>query len=189
MNELTNNDEINVQKKAGVDRTKVGFLVFTLGLTVSLAAAPPMKTEGTPSRAFSSLAKRSIKAGWMQLGTASWYGPRFNGHKTATGEKYDQEGLSAAHRTLPLGTWLKVTNLHNKRVVFLRVNDRGPVSPRFIIDLSHGAATRLGIEGIGKVRIEQLNPSDRKSAQEMVAGMKLDKDPAVVSEMVQIAER
>jgi rare lipoprotein A len=189
MNELTLCNEIKLQEKTGGRRRSVGVLAITLGLTASIVAAPPMKTEGTPSRTITSFGKKAQRPHWMQLGTASWYGPRFNGRKTATGEKYDQEGLSAAHRTLPLGTWLRVTNLHNKRVVFLRVNDRGPVSPRFIIDLSHGAAQRLGIEGIGKVRIEQLDPADKVMAEQMVASMKLDTDPAVLAETFQVAER
>jgi rare lipoprotein A len=117
---------------------------------------------------------------WFQIGTASWYGGRFNGRLTANGENYDMNALTCAHRTLPLGTWVRVTNIHNRKSVFIRVNDRGPVAPRFIVDLSYGAAQRLGIEGIGKVRIEPVDPRDPQIAAQLVAQMHFGNDPSVV---------
>lgn len=89
---------------------------------------------------------------------ASYYGDEFAWRKTASGERYDPRKLSAAHRTLPLGTRLKVTNLHNGRSVLVTINDRGPyVSPREL-DLSLGAARKLGMlrRGIARVRIERV---------------------------------
>lgn len=89
---------------------------------------------------------------------ASWYGPGFDGNYTANGEIYDQEALTAAHRTLPFGTRVRVTNLTNDRRVIVRINDRGPFVSGRDIDLSHGAAQALGMEqqGIARVRLEVL---------------------------------
>jgi rare lipoprotein A len=89
---------------------------------------------------------------------ASYYGDEFAWRRTASGERYDPSKLSAAHRTLPLGTRLKVTNLHNGRSVLVTINDRGPyVGPREL-DLSLGAARKLGMirRGIARVRIERV---------------------------------
>jgi rare lipoprotein A len=96
--------------------------------------------------------------GASQIGTASWYGPGFHGNPTASGEIYDQNELTAAHQTLPLGTRVAVTNLQNARAVEVRINDRGPFVDGRIIDLSHSAARMLGMIGPGTapVRIEVL---------------------------------
>lgn len=96
---------------------------------------------------------------YIEEGTASWYGPGFNGRKTSLGEIYDQKGLSAAHKNLPLPSYLKVTNLRNGKKLVLRVNDRGPFSGQRILDLSEGAAKYLGVIGPGtaKVRLEYLD--------------------------------
>jgi rare lipoprotein A len=87
-------------------------------------------------------------------GTASWYGTKFHGQPTANGEKhYDLYGMSAAHKTLPLPTYVKVTNLDNGRTVTLRVNDRGPFYSDRIIDLSFAAAKKLGFAESGTARV------------------------------------
>ena len=78
-----------------------------------------------------------------QIGTASWYGSYFQGRATASGEPYDMYDLTAAHPTLPLGSWVRVTNLHNGRAVVVRINDRGPIVPGRIIDLSYNTARVL----------------------------------------------
>lgn len=82
-------------------------------------------------------------------GEASWYGPGFHGNHTANGEVYNQYALTAAHKTLPFGTRVKVTNLYNGRSVVVRINDRGPFTPGRIIDLSQGAAQVIGVTGSG----------------------------------------
>lgn len=94
--------------------------------------------------------------GASQIGVASWYGPGFHGRRTANGEVYDQYGLTAAHRTLPHGTWVEVTNLANDRAVRVRINDRGPYVDDRVIDLSYTAAQRLDMvrTGIAPVRVE-----------------------------------
>ncbi len=91
-------------------------------------------------------------------GMASWYGPGFHGRRTANGERYNQHGMTAAHRSLPFGTRIRVINLRNGRSVVVRVNDRGPYSGRRIIDLSAGAARAIGLvgSGIGPVQLEIL---------------------------------
>ena len=95
---------------------------------------------------------------WQQVGTASWYGKDFHGRKTASGETYDMYGLSAAHKTLPLGTRVRVTNLDNGRHVDVPINDRGPFVGRRIIDMSYGAAKQLGMvqEGLAKVHVQVI---------------------------------
>ena len=92
-------------------------------------------------------------------GTASWYGPGFHGRRTANGERFNQNALTAAHRTLPFGTRVRVTNLRNNRSVVVRINDRGPYSGGRIIDLSAAAAREIGMinSGVARVRIEVLN--------------------------------
>jgi rare lipoprotein A len=91
-----------------------------------------------------------------QVGTASWYGEYFEGRTTASGEPYNMHDLTAAHPTLPLGSWVRVTNLRNGRVVYVRINDRGPIVPGRIIDLSYGAAEVLHFEdkGLERVRLD-----------------------------------
>ncbi len=94
----------------------------------------------------------------VEVGTASWYGPGFHGNRTSSGEIYDQNDLTAAHPTLPLGTHVAVTNLQNGRTVEVRVNDRGPFAKGRSIDLSYAAARSIGMVGPGTVpvRIEVL---------------------------------
>jgi rare lipoprotein A len=83
-------------------------------------------------------------------GLASWYGPRFHGRRTASGERFDQHAFTAAHRTLPFGTVVRVRSLVNGRTVEVRINDRGPFLKRRVIDLSRAAAEALGLLGSGK---------------------------------------
>jgi len=88
-----------------------------------------------------------------EVGVASWYGEEFQGSETASGEPFDQDGLTAAHRKLPLGTRIKVTNLKNLRSAILRVNDRGPNVRGRLLDVSFAAAQRLGFETAGAARV------------------------------------
>ena len=98
---------------------------------------------------------------YAQAGVASWYGEEFRGKKTANGEIYDPDKLTAAHRSLPFGTLVKVTDLSNNRQVIVRINDRGPYKRGRIIDLSLGAARRLGMvkKGLARVKIKII-PKD-----------------------------
>lgn len=95
-------------------------------------------------------------AGYRAEGIASWYGSE-SGNKTAMGTRFNPQGLTAAHKTLPLPTKVKVTNLRNGRSVTVIVNDRGPFKKNRLIDLSHGAAKQIGLQGLTEVRIESIN--------------------------------
>lgn len=105
--------------------------------------------------------------GFQQRGIASWYGRKFHGRKTSNGEIYDMYGLSAAHKTLPMGVYVKVTHLSNGRNITVRINDRGPFVAGRIIDLSYGAARELGIvdSGTAKVQIQALGYQQKDHGQ------------------------
>lgn len=102
---------------------------------------------------------------FTERGRASWYGKKFQGRKTASGEPYDMFAMTAAHKTLPIPSYVRVTNLENGKTAVVRVNDRGPFHSGRIIDLSYAAAARLGIIGHGhaEVEIRALKPSDDAS--------------------------
>lgn len=107
-----------------------------------------------------------------QVGTASWYGPGFHGGYTANGERYDQDAMTAAHKTLPLPSIVRVTNLSNGKTAIVRVNDRGPFVGDRIIDLSRGAARELGIfkQGTANVRVQYLDAETRQYVSSMPNG-------------------
>jgi len=101
-----------------------------------------------------------------QIGNASWYGKQFHGRMTASGEDFDMFELTAAHRRLPLGTFVKVTNLRNGKWVVVRVNDRGPYVGNRIVDLSYSAARMLNFrDGIERVRLDLIQPKNIASNQ------------------------
>jgi rare lipoprotein A len=94
-----------------------------------------------------------VPVGSSEVGLASWYGHPYHGRASASGEIYDMEKLTAAHRTLPFGTWVRVSNLDNRKVVDVRINDRGPFVASRVIDLSHAAAQQIGIIGPGTAKV------------------------------------
>ena len=100
-------------------------------------------------------------AGYAERGIASWYGAKFHGHRTSSGELYDMNAMTAAHPTLPIPTYVEVTNLRNGRKVIVKVNDRGPFRSNRLIDLSYVAAEKLGItaEGTGLVEVRAIDPA------------------------------
>lgn len=101
---------------------------------------------------------------YNESGMASWYGPGFHGKRTANGEAYDQQAMTAAHRTLPMPSVVRVTNLSNGNTVILRVNDRGPFAHNRIIDVSRAAAERLDMvkSGVASVRVEILQEESKR---------------------------
>ena len=105
-----------------------------------------------------------------QVGTASWYGEQFQGKETASGEPFDMRDFTAAHPSLPLGTYVRVTNLSNARSVILRINDRGPFVDNRIIDVSYNAARALGFKdrGLQKVRLDLYRPNEMAMLQPVV---------------------
>jgi rare lipoprotein A len=128
----------------------------------SLEAAKVTKTQVTANQTSGhTTTKKAKKAPAYQVGTASWYGEYFQGKQTASGEPYDMRDFTAAHLTLPLGTFVKVTNLRNGKVVVVRINDRGPVVEGRIIDLSYNSARALGFEerGLQTVRLDIYHPA------------------------------
>jgi len=108
--------------------------------------------------------------GYRAEGIASWYGLKFHGHKTSNGEIYDIYKMSAAHKSLPIPSFAKVTNLDNGKSVVVRVNDRGPFHENRLIDLSYSAAARLEIlkQGTGRVRVEAIDARNLADATETV---------------------
>ncbi len=98
----------------------------------------------------------SREPAFTEIGDASWYGPHFQGNRTADGERFDMNALTAAHRTLPFNSYVRVIDLATNRSVVVRINDRGPYAADRIIDLSAQAARELGItdDGVARVRIE-----------------------------------
>src|SRR6266540_1543139 len=140
-----------------------GFLL-ALGLLSACAGrevpSPPLAAAATPSRASSS-APAPVPASvqepvpnYQETGTAVWHGKELHGKLTANGEVFDMYGLSAAHRTLPLGTVVHVTNLDNFKGITIRINDRGPFLKNRVLDLSYGAAKELGFAAQGTARIK-----------------------------------
>jgi len=105
--------------------------------------------------------------GYAETGVASWYGSKFHGRRTSSGERYDMYKLTAAHRSLPIPTYVRVTNLDNQKSTVVRVNDRGPFHSDRIIDLSYAAAVKLGFQnrGTARVRIEALTGTPESQAR------------------------
>jgi rare lipoprotein A len=144
---------------------------LTLVLLVSLGAAQGPTSSGSANHnkisEYSTVAVSGHRPGTRpyQVGTASWYGDFFEGKPTASGEPFNMYDLTAAHPTLPLGTLVRVTNLRNRRSVVVRINDRGPVVPGRIIDLSYNAARvlRFDKKGLQRVRLDVV-PTDRAIA-------------------------
>ena len=118
-------------------------------------------TKPTVTQTVSRRSTKQIKNSPYEVGTASWYGEFFQGKETASGEPFDMQALTAAHPTLPLGSFVRVTNLRNGRAVVVRINDRGPVVEGRIIDVSYNTARVLGFEGRGlqKVRLDLVRPA------------------------------
>jgi len=106
---------------------------------------------------------RSTSHNYQERGIASWYGTKFDAHTTSSGEIYNMLGMTAAHKTLPLPTYARVTNLHNHKSVVVKINDRGPFAPGRIIDLSYAAAKKLGMTGYGTafVEVRAIDPSKK----------------------------
>jgi rare lipoprotein A len=110
---------------------------------------------------------KESSTGYNEKGIASWYGKKFHGHRTSSGETYDMYGMTAAHKTLPLPTYVRVTHLENGKNVIVKVNDRGPFHENRIIDLSYSAAKKLGVtaNGTGAVEVVAINPETFRQKQ------------------------
>ena len=147
---------------------------------VGCASAPRYTSGGSPSRESSTSSRTippptervtpiSVRPGQVFTGVASFYGSDFHGKLTANGEVFDMYGLTAAHRTLPLNTFIRVTNLANNESLIVRINDRGPYIQGRILDLSYGAALKLGFiaEGTTRVRFVIIEVGDDEYMQHL----------------------
>ena len=129
-----------------MEQRKVALLIVSL-FSLGAGAVTPSLVQAEPDN-------RSGRA--VQSGRASWYGPGFHGRKTASGETFNANALTAAHRTLPFGTRVRVMNKSTGRSVVVRINDRGPYAHGRVIDLSRASAQAIGISGIGSVELAQF---------------------------------
>ncbi|MEO7028593.1 MAG: septal ring lytic transglycosylase RlpA family protein [Acidobacteriaceae bacterium] len=151
-------------RKISAYRTHLGLIAIAVGVTGSALAAT------VPKEAPKVLLLVKHSHSHTQVGKASWYGAKFNGRRTASGERFNMNALTCAHRSLPLGSWVRVTNMGNQKSVFLRVNDRGPVPASRVMDLSYAAARKLGLvgAGLGRVRIEPVQSNNLELAAAML---------------------
>jgi rare lipoprotein A len=131
---------------------------IAMGCAVAALVVLSPRSEARPPAAATVLLAASLRPA-LQLGIASWYGPELEGSPTASGEPFDMNGLTAAHRELPIGARVRVTNLVNRRAITLRINDRGPSLPGRVIDVSMAAASKLGFvrAGLAPVSIEVIS--------------------------------
>jgi rare lipoprotein A len=128
---------------------------------------PPHRYANRPYQVFGkSYTPIAAQQPYRERGTASWYGKKFHGQKTSSGEVYDMYAMSAAHRTLPIPSYARVTNVANGKSVVVRINDRGPFHSNRIIDLSYAAAYRLGYvqAGSATVEVESIQPGDSRQS-------------------------
>jgi rare lipoprotein A len=143
--------------------------IAACALTFHAQRADNAALTPTPSEAPQHIAATQPKRHWYQFGRASWYGHALQGMQTASGEAFDMNGMTCAHRSLPLGALVRVTNLRNHKSIVVRVNDRGPVPETRVVDLSYGAARLLGFtnRGTAPVRLDviSMKPSRNEVAQ------------------------
>ncbi|NNG00573.1 MAG: septal ring lytic transglycosylase RlpA family protein [Desulfobacteraceae bacterium] len=156
---------MNQDKTSGRKWSAVLGLAVAMLFVACAAPAPVPSTARTPAPITSGTKPKPYRVGrtWYQPmndasnftqdGVASWYGEEFHGRRTSNGEIYDMYGVSAAHKTLPFGTYVRVENLQTGKTIDVRINDRGPFVRNRIIDLSYGAAKQLGIVGPGTARV------------------------------------
>ncbi len=144
---FTNLNSLSITERSG-DKVRRE----TIAAKIEIPAEEPSVIEKLNTVASNTVRKFS------QTGTASWYGRQFHGRKTASGETFDMNAMTAAHRSLPLNCYIRVTNRNNGKSVVVKVNDRGPFHGNRVVDLSYGAAKQLGITSAGtaKVSIERV---------------------------------
>jgi len=132
----------------------IAAICMTLGACNTAGGRDRIDLSAASPKAKDSL--HAVESGTKMKGHASWYGPGFHGRKTASGERFNSHGMTAAHRTLPFGTRLLVENPENGRSVIVRINDRGPFIKGRSIDLARGAAQTIGLNGVGTVNMTVL---------------------------------
>jgi rare lipoprotein A len=143
----------------------------------NLSALPDDKSANTQSLSDAKpITGGPDASNFEQQGKASWYGRMFHGRKTASGEKYNMNAMTAAHKTLPLASWVRVTNESNNKTVVVKINDRGPYVKGRVIDLSYAAAAKLGMrsDGTQKVKIEGLSQQQAQEARQDAQSLAAD---------------
>lgn len=158
---ITTNPNIRLPIIAGMLLSTILSLTGVKAAEKATTTNPQLQTGTDTSPQAQKLHRR-----WYQIGRASWYGTFFQGRSTASGETFDMNGMTCAHRSLPLGSLIRVTNLRNHKTVVVRVNDRGPVPVDRVVDLSYAAANTLGFtsKGIAPVRLELIASSQHEAA-------------------------
>jgi len=140
--------------------------IAAITIMIDSCTPAPRFRDSSTKKHYVKKAKRSqahFKTGQVLKGKASWYGPKFHGKKTANGETYDMYGITAAHKELPFNTIVEVTNMVNGKKCRVRINDRGPFIKNRILDLSKGAAQKIGLDkmGVAKVEIRIISLGDK----------------------------
>jgi len=155
------------------------FLFCSMGLLMNCTPSPRFTTRPQPNTSAEMTASTNTDtesvpllstrytAGDSFIGVASYYGPKFHGRKTANGETFDMYGITAAHKTLPFNTVIRVTHLATNQSTLVRINDRGPFIPGRMLDLSYGAARKIGLvtPGTGEVQVEIVELGDNQYAR------------------------
>ena len=161
---ITTNPNIRLPIIAGMLLSTILSLTGVKAAEKATTTNPQLQTGTKPA----GMGPQTLKSHrrWYQIGRASWYGTFFQGRSTASGETFDMNGMTCAHRSLPLGSLIRVTNLRNHKTVVVRVNDRGPVPVDRVVDLSYAAANTLGFtsKGIAPVRLELIASSQHEAA-------------------------
>jgi rare lipoprotein A len=162
-------------------KSSISALLLSLAATVAWAQTPaapvapaatpapapaPVAAPAAPAAAATKAAVAPAAAGDVTTGKAAWYGKKFNGRRTASGQRFNAASLTAASNTLPFGTLVKVTNLKNKKSVTVRITDRGPQQADRIIDVTRAAAARLGMlkSGVAEVEVKVVGNAKSKAA-------------------------
>jgi rare lipoprotein A len=164
-------------------------ILLAAGLIATATGAISQEAKLTPNPSINNTSavspktttKASKKPRWSQIGEASWYGPHFQGRPTANGESFDTNMLTCAHRDLPLGSWVRVTNLHNHRTVVVRVNDRGPMVDGRIVDLSHQAMAAISANGLAYVRLDLI--SQEEATKSMIINIPTVEVPVLMADV------
>ena len=178
--ERSKRQQVRLRRRHTLSILLAAGLIATATRASSQDARLAPKSPNTNTSATTSVAspKPTKKPRWYQIGEASWYGPRFQGRPTANGEAFDTNSLTCAHRDLPLGSWLRVTNLHNHKSVIVRVNDRGPMVDGRIIDLSHQAMTTISAYDLAYVRLDLISPQE--ATKSMITNVSALEIPALL---------
>jgi len=164
MNAIATDTNRRIPKLSTYAGVVLAAMLGIFGLKADVTAStpkmqPPSLPDQNTGKKADAKADADKKRHWYQIGRASWYGVELQGQQTASGEDFDMNQLTCAHRSLPLGSLIRVTNLRNHKTVVVRVNDRGPMPQNRVIDLSFAAASFLGFSsrGTAPVRLDLVN--------------------------------